>query len=194
MRNRTRKSSTPEAAGTERRKPRRLPADALWNYALRILGGRAYSAGELRDKLQRRAERAEDVGPLLARLKDYGYLNDQRYAEGFSAARLENQGFGKARVLSDLRRRRVAPAVAEKAVQQAYRETDECALIEDYLRRKYRNTPLESWLNVPKNLAAAYRRLRTAGFSAGNSIHVLKRFAAEPELLDSLEEPEEPES
>jgi regulatory protein len=174
--------------------PRRLPADALWSYALRILGGHACSAGELRDKLQRRAERAEDIGPLLARLKDYGYLNDQRFAEGFSAARLENQGFGKARVLSDLRRRRVAPAVAEKAVQQAYRETDESALIEEYLRRKYRNPPLDSWLNVPKNLAAAYRRLRAAGFSAGNSIRVLKRFAAEPELLDSLEEPEEPES
>ena len=40
------------------------------------------------------------------------------------------------------------------------------------------------------NIAAAYRRLRMAGFTAANSIRVLKHFAAEPELLDSLEDAE----
>jgi regulatory protein len=172
------------------RTPRRLAAGALWGYALRVLGGRACSIGELREKLLRRAERAEDVPGLLARLKEYGYLDDQRFAESFSAARLENQGLGKARVLSDLRRRRVAPAVAEKAVREAYLGADETRLIEDYLRRKYRNTELAAWLAEPKHLAAAYRRLRVAGFTAANSIRVLKRFAAEPELLDSLEDAE----
>jgi regulatory protein len=172
----------------DERTPRRLAADALWAYALRVLGGRACSIGELREKLLRRAERAGDVGGILTRLKEYGYLNDQRFAQSFSTARLENQGLGKARVLSDLRKRRVAPAVAEKAVQEAYRGADETPLIEDYLRRKYRNTALETWLAEPKHLAAAYRRLRLAGFTAANSIRVLKRFAAQPELLDSLEE------
>lgn len=170
------------------RTPRRLPAAALWEYALRILGAHACSVGDLRQKLERRAERAEDVAPILARLKEYGYLDDRRFAEAFSAARLENQGFGKARVLSDLRKRRVAPAVAEKAVSEVYRGADESALIEDFLRRKYRHTPLETWLAQPKNLAAAYRRLRAAGFTTSNSVRVLKRFAAEPDLLDSLEE------
>ena len=172
------------------RTPRRLAAEALWGYALRVLGGRAYSIGELREKLLRRAERAEDVPGLLARLKEYGYLNDQHFAASFSAARLENQGLGKARVLSDLRKRRVAPSVAEKAVREAYRDADETTLIEDYLRRKFRNKELTAWLSEPKHLAAAYRRLRMAGFTAANSIRVLKHFAAEPELLDSLEDAE----
>src|SRR5947207_13008677 len=39
------------------RKPRPLSADALWSYALKLLSGRAYSIGELREKLRRRAER-----------------------------------------------------------------------------------------------------------------------------------------
>ena len=68
------------------RTPRRLAAGPLWGYALRVLGGRACSIGELREKLLRRAERAEDVPGLLARLKEYGYLDDQRFAESFSAA------------------------------------------------------------------------------------------------------------
>ena len=93
-------------------------------------------------------------------------------------------------MLSDLRKRRVAPSVAEKAVREAYRDADETTLIEDYLRRKFRNKELTAWLSEPKHLAAAYRRLRMAGFTAANSIRVLKHFAAEPELLDSLEDAE----
>ncbi len=173
------------------RTPRRLNSEALFEYALRSLGARAQSAGELRQKLERRAERAEEIPQVLARLKQYGYLDDQRYAETIAASRLESQGLGKARVLQDLRKRRVAPALAGKTVEDAYRGTDEVQLIQAYLRRKYRNVALDAFLAEPKNLASAYRRLRTAGFSSANSIRVLKRFASEPEMLDALED--EPE-
>jgi regulatory protein len=186
----TRAPSAKEESARQERTPRRLGAEALWNYALRVLAGRACSTGELREKLLRRAERAEDAAPILARLKEYGYLDDRRFAENFSASRLENQGLGKARVLSDLRKRRVAPALAEKAVGKVYGEADEIRLIQDYLGRKYRNTPLAAWLAEPKHLAAAYRRLRSAGFTAANSIRVLKGFAADAELLEGLEEAE----
>ncbi len=170
---------------------RRLDADALWEYALRALSGRAHSIGELREKLLRRAARAEDVKPLLARLKESGLLNDRQFAESFSHSRLENQGFGKFRVLRDLRRRRVAPAVAERAVAGAYGDADEVRLVEDFLRRKYRNVPLSAHLAEPKHLAAAYRKLRLAGFSPASVLGVLKRFAREPELLDSLQSEDE---
>ncbi len=168
--------------------PKRLDSAALFEYALRSLSARAQSAGELRQKLARRAESAEDVTGVLLRLKEAGYLDDKRYAEAIAASRLENQGFGKARVLRDLRQRRVAGAVAGKAVEDAYRETDELELIEAYLRRKYRNVVFEEFLAEPKNLASAYRRLRTAGFGSANSVRVLKRFATEPEMLDGLED------
>jgi regulatory protein len=170
------------------KKPRGLGAEALYQYALRALSARALTAAELREKLLRRAESSEDVGPILSRLKQYGYLDDVRFAENFSASRLENEGFGRGRVLRDLRKRRVAPPVAEDAVSQAYREADEIKLIENFLQRKYRGLSLDTFLAQPKNLAAAYRRMRAAGFSGENSLRVLKRFAAEPEILDSLEE------
>ena len=165
----------------------RLEREALFEYALRSLGARAQSMGELRQKLERRAASPDDVPQVLARLKECGYLDDRRYAEAIAASRLENQGLGRARVIQDLRKRRIAPALAEKAVADAYRETDETGLIEAYLRRKYRNVVFDEFLAEPKNLAAAYRRLRTAGFSSANSVKVLKRFAREPEILDGLE-------
>ena len=102
------------------------------------LGGRAHSTGEMREKLSRRAENPEDVERVLARLKDSQYLDDHQFAEGYATARLANERFGKTRVLQDLRHRRVAPALAEKTVQAVYQDVDESALIEEWIRRKYR--------------------------------------------------------
>lgn len=138
--------------------------------------------------------RPGDVDGILKRLKDYGYLDDARYAESFASARLENDGFGQSRVLRDLRQHRVAPDLAARTVSKVYADKDEPALIEQFVRRKYRTAGKDGLFESDKELAAAFRRLLRAGFSPGNSIHVLKRFAANPDLLDALENlPEEPE-
>jgi regulatory protein len=178
-----------------KRKPKLFQNAELLNYAVRALGGRAHSTGELREKLRRRAERAEDVEAVLAKLKELGYLDDQRFAESYAAARLENQGLGKMRVLRDLRQRRIAPQLAEQVTEKTYQETDETKLIEEFLKRKYRGKKLGEFLGEEKNLAGAYRRLRYAGFSAGASIRVLKRYARQAEELEGLEveDPGEPE-
>jgi len=57
-------------------------------------------------------------------------------------------------------------------------------VIEQFLARKYRGKNLAELLAEEKHLASAYRRLRTAGFGAGNSIRVLKRYAAQADLLE----------
>jgi len=173
------------------RENRTLDADALWGYALKLLAARAYSSGELREKLKRRAGSAADVDTAIGRLKEIGYLNDQRFAESFAAARLAGEKLGKTRVLQDLRQRRVAPQVAERSVQKVYREVDEQALIEDWIRRKYRTAPREGLFAEQKDLASAYRRLARAGFRSAEIVRALKRFAKNPELLDGFEPPEE---
>jgi regulatory protein len=172
---------------------RTLDTAQLWEYALRTLGGRAQSTGELREKLKARAERAEDVDATIARLKDYGYLNDKRFAESFAAARLENEGLGKTRVLADLSRRRVAPAVAQQTVGKVYENVSEEALAEEFVRRKFRMAAKEALFQDDKQMASAYRRLIRAGFRSGTAIAVLKRFARDPDLLDGFEPPEEAE-
>jgi len=178
------------AMRTPRSRARRpMDAGELWELALKTLGARACSSGELRQKLVQRAARLEDVDTTMARLKEYRYLDDRRFAESFAAARLENQRIGKNRVSQELRRRRVAPALAQTAIEKAYRDVDETALIEEFLRRKYRNASRELLFGDDKQLASAYRRLMRAGFGSGNVIRVLKRFAANPDLLDQFEPP-----
>lgn len=175
------------------RKTKLLDQEALMNYALRLLGGRAYSLGELREKMRQRAERPESIEQVMAKLKELGYVDDRKFAENYAAARLENEGFGKMRVLRDLRRRRVAPQLAQQVTERTFQSTDETELIEAFLKRKFRGKQLGPFLKDPKNLAAAYRRLRYAGFSSGVSIRVLKRYSSQAEELDGLET-EEPEN
>lgn len=171
------------------RKPRKLDPAGLWEFALRLLGARALPAAELRDKLRRKAADPADVAPLVDKLKAYGLLDDDKYAENYASARLESRSQGRLRVLRDLRLRGVPGRVARAAVEKVYGEADEAALIEDFLKKKYRNVALAEHLADPRNLAAAYRKIRYAGFSARGAIEALKRYSARAEELE--EAPEE---
>ncbi len=156
---------------------KKLDAEALWNYALRILGDRAHSAAELRRKLVLKAESPPDVTAVMARLGEYQLTDDKKFSESFASSRLANQGHGRFRVLRDLRSKQVPSTVAEKAVSQTFAGTDEAQLADNYLRRKYRGKDLGPFLREEKNLASAYRRLRTAGFSSHMALAVLNKYS-----------------
>ena len=169
-----------------------LAAPALWDFAVKALAARAHSTGELRRKLAARAERAADVEDAIARLRDYGYLNDNRFAENFAGAKLENNGLGKSRVLIDLRQRKVSPALAQLTVERVYKDVDEMQLIASFIRRKvHTKAPLAEALEDPRILASVYRKLIRAGFGASNVIQALKRIAKKQDLLEGFEPPEE---
>jgi regulatory protein len=171
-----------------RAKAEKFDEDGLWTYALRALGQRAHSAGELKQKLARRAESPAALRATLAKLREYGFTDDSKFAEAFAAARLENRGFGRGRVLRDLRSRRVASAIAEQAVEKAFRGTDERRLVREFLNRKYRGKDLRDFLADEKNLAAAYRRLRTAGFGSSSVLSVLKQYSNKADDWEEVEE------
>lgn len=166
------------------RKPAPLDREGLMQYALRVLTMRAQTTSEMRTRLLRRAQNAADADTVMAHLEEAGFLNDKRFAESYAAARLENQKFGKHRVLRDLRTRRVTSEVAQSAVEQVFEGTDETDLIEQFLARKYRGKDLPSLFSDDRQLLSAYRKLRLGGFAAGPSIRVLKRYAAQADALE----------
>jgi regulatory protein len=170
------------------RTPKPLDVEGLMDYAAKALSVRGYTVSELKTRLKKRAARAEDVDVVLGRLKESGVVNDRRFAGSFVEWRRESQGLGKTRVMRDLMARRVAPGVAKEAVEAAFEGVDEIAMIEAFLKRKYRGKDLGALLQEQKELASAFRKLRGAGFSTGNSIRVLKRYAAEAEQLEDMEE------
>lgn len=165
-------------------RPRKKDAAALWDYALNALGRRALSTAELRQRMKQKAADPADIEPLIARLGEYGYLDDQRFAETYAAARKDNQLLGRQRVLSDLRGRRVTTQQAEEAVGKAYEGTDEVKLVEEFVARKFRGYNMAEYLADPKHLASAYRKLRYAGFGSSASIRVLRRFSARADEIE----------
>ena len=111
----------------------------------------------------------------MQKLREYGYTDDQKFSEAFASSRLQNEGFGRFRVLRDLQSKRVSSGVAKQAVGKIFEGADEKDLIEAYLARKYRSVVLHDFLQQDKNVASVFRRLRTAGFTSSASLAALKR-------------------
>jgi regulatory protein len=170
------------------RKPVKLDERGLWDYALRILSRKAYSAGEIKQKLSLRAASASDVPGILTKLKEYGFADDEKFSEAFSQSRLRNQGFGRSRVLRDLAGKRVPTKVAEQAIEKTFAGTSEAELIDNFLARKYRSKDLTVFLKEGKNLASAYRKLRLAGFTSNATLAALKRHTKRTADWEILEE------
>lgn len=175
------------------RRARKLAAEELFEYAVKCLGARAWSTGDLKAKLIMRAADEADAGRTIERLKEVGYLNDARFAENFAQARIENEGFGRMRVLHDLRARRVAGEVAERAVEQALDGRSEAELIEAWIERRMPSIATGRPIEDERELASAYRRLRRAGFASGPILAALKKRSARPEAIEEPPDEEETE-
>ena len=138
-----------------------------------------------------RAANPPDADAAIDRLKDIGYLDDRRFAEGYAAARVENEGFGRMRVLNDLRARRVSGEMADQAVERAIGDRSEAELIDAFMERRMHSVFAGGKIDDERKLAAAYRKLRRAGFSSGPILAALKRIAARPEAIEEPLEEEE---
>lgn len=172
-----------------RKQPRKLDGSELKQYALRLLAGRSLSTDEMRAKLTARAIEPSGVEALIEYLGEFKFLDDTRFAQHYTRLRLEGDGHGQARVLRDLRQRKVAAPLAEKTVTAAFAGVDEIAMIEKFLARKFKNTDLTAYLREEKHLAAAYRKLRLAGFGGSNTIRVLRRYSQRADEIDESEDP-----
>lgn len=139
-----------------------------------------------------RAARPAAVDAVVDRLKSIGYLDDRRFAETFASARVQNDGFGRQRLLNDLRARRISGNLATEAVDHALDGKSEGDLIDAYIERRMASLAAGGRIDDDRKLAAAYRRLRRAGFSSGPILAALKRLAARPESIE--EPPDEEES
>jgi regulatory protein len=176
------------------KRPRKLAAEELYEFAVKSLGARAYSSGDLKAKLRQRAAQPGEVERIVSRLEDHGYLDDRRFAESYASARVENEGFGRIRVLQDLRAHRVSSTLAEQAVEQALGDKSEAELIDAFIERRMPAVISDGPIEDDRKLAAAYRKLRRAGFRSGAILTALKRRAKHPELLEEpAEEGEETE-
>jgi regulatory protein len=107
--------------------------------AFRLLSAKPRSESELRGRLLEKVWADEErVGRVIARLKELGYLNDEQYAASYAASRLSVKPLGRSRLRRDLQRKKVPTQVAEQALEDAYAEGREEALIEAAIAKRVR--------------------------------------------------------
>jgi regulatory protein len=145
------------------RPPKKLNSESeIYTAALRILMRRGHSVHEMRVALGRRCDDEALVRAVVDRLKREQLVDDARYAAEFARSRARNRKQGKFRIARELRARGVPDRHVETALEGAFAETDEAALLRKRIEQKLRMArgPLDE-----KKRASLYRSLMMAGFS-----------------------------
>jgi regulatory protein len=169
-----------------------LDENALFDYAVRLLGQQMRTVAEVRRLLHRRVEPDEAgearLNAVLTRLKERKYLNDASYAEDYTKLRQENASFGRRRVQQDLMRKGVQATVIGKTLDAAYENIDEEELARRHLERKRIPKPKNE-----KEAARVMRMLMRAGFSSPTIFRILKKWNVDEAALAAIEstEPDE---
>ena len=163
-----------------------LEEAALHEYALKALGRRMRSESDLRRLMQAKVERepsgAAKIAAVLARLKEYGYLDDSQFAETYTRLRQENEKFGQRRVRQDLSQKGVSQQIITDTIETRYADVSEEALARQHLERKRIRKPENE-----KEIARVMRRLVAAGFSTGVIYKILRQWDVPDEALATLE-------
>lgn len=133
--------SKPKAADEESRATRLSPEELrarAFQRAVKLLAAKPRSIAELRERLAERCPSKAVVETVIARLREYGYLDDERYALGYASSKVRQQPIGRRRLELSLAKRKVERSVADEALDQVFAETPEEELLERALQKRIR--------------------------------------------------------
>ena len=106
--------------------------------AVKLLAAKPRSIAELRERLAERCSSKAVIETVIARLREYGYLDDERYALGYASSKVRQQPIGRRRLELSLARKKVDRTVADEALNQVFAETSEEALLDRALEKRVR--------------------------------------------------------
>ncbi|HEY8411731.1 MAG TPA: regulatory protein RecX [Pyrinomonadaceae bacterium] len=120
-----------------------MTADELrrrtFNRAIKLLTIKPRSVAELRERLLRGKDANKNVvETVIARLQEYGYLNDERFAFSYASLKVKQRPLGRRRLQRDLKLKKVANSVAEEALELVFAETPEEQLIDAAIEKRIR--------------------------------------------------------
>lgn len=147
---------------------RRAKSRAIW-----YLDRMDHTEKALYDKLLRAGFKPKPCAKVIARLKEVGLLDDNRYAENY-ANRLIESNVSKREALQKLLLKGVPYDLAKSVLEET--QTDELSQIKNVIEKKYKNKLLAE-NGVQKVYAALVRK----GFSYGAVKTALNEFIEESE-------------
>jgi len=146
-----------------------LSYEQAMSYALRLLGFRRRTEKELIERLAGKGYDSELRDRVLARLKEWGYIDDRSYVEGYVRSKVKPSG--KHLLKRELLRKGVDKEVVERGLEKNYTREQELQAAEELAVKLWhqageRNTGLEQTKEMhQKNWQKTANRLLARGFS-----------------------------
>jgi len=107
--------------------------------AVRLLATKPRSVAELRARLLEKAwTDAEIVDGVIAKLREYNYLDDDQYARDLALSKLRQKPQGRRRLQQRLSQKKVDPATLDTAIKAAYETIPESQLIDTAIEKRIR--------------------------------------------------------
>ena len=121
----------------------KLSPEQIWQRtfqsAIRLLAAKPRSIAELREGLLREHSASKPaVAAAISRLKEYGYLDDERFAFGYAALKVQQKPVGRKRLKRDLELKKIDRVVADEALDLVFGETSEEELIDRAMEKRIR--------------------------------------------------------
>lgn len=138
MRGRFKTKGTTQAVSTEPLDPAKARA-RVFQRAAKLLAAKQRSVEELREKLSttRGATKAM-VDEAIDRLREYGYLDDTKFAQNYASLRLRERPIGRRRLQRDLWLKKVDKQTVESALDEVFESTPEEQLIDRAIAKRIR--------------------------------------------------------
>jgi len=107
--------------------------------AVKLLAAKPRSVAELRQRLlQTRGTNEAVVKVVIERLREYGYLDDERFAFSYASLKVKQRPIGRRRLERDLKLKQVESNVAEEALDLVYAEAPEEDQIDRAIEKRIR--------------------------------------------------------
>ena len=140
--------------------------------ALRMLAGRELSERQVRRRLARRGFDAPEIDAAIARLLQDRSLDDERAARAMAHAETSLKKRGRLRVKQRLQAAGIAPAVAQRAIQDTFEAIDVDALMSAALGKRLRG---RDRIADEREFQRLYRYLVGQGFEPDRVLALLRR-------------------
>lgn len=143
--------------------------------ALNLISYRARSEKELRERLLERQFLDAEIDKTVLWLKEYGYLNDEQFAEDLSCSRIRVKHWGPLKVTQELMMKGISSTIRNSVLNRYTEDMQVSAAtgaLEKWIRKHNLTSPLDD-----KNRQKAIRHLQSRGFTGQSVFKVIKNLA-----------------
>lgn len=127
----------------------------LYNWASARCAIKEYCRSEIEAKLISKGATADETAHIVQRLKDEGFIDEQRYAAAFVADKFRFDHWGRTKIRHALRHKGIAEGTVNEAIDQRIDPDDYQQALKDFVASKTRQTKAPDAYTLKQKVARA---------------------------------------